>query len=73
MSAAENTHTLSLRLDAEEYERVRTLAFLTKRSINQVIRDSIRAHVSAGGREEAVAAAIELVRTEHRGILDKLA
>ncbi|MDQ1503352.1 MAG: hypothetical protein QOD57_1079 [Actinomycetota bacterium] len=74
MSETEKSmHTLSLRIDAEEYARVRTLGFLTERSINQVIRDSIRAYVAQDGRQEAVQAAIDLVRKQDRGVLDKLA
>ena len=70
---AEKMHTLSLRLSEEDYERVRVAAFLGGQSINGLIREAVRHYTETEGRRQSVAAAIDIVRKQHRGALDKLA
>lgn len=72
MSATE-MHALTLRLAKDEYEQLRTFAFLAQRPITDVIRAAIQDYLAAAGRQDALQAAIRLVRDDHRKALDVLA
>lgn len=68
-----DVHALTLRLADDEYEQLRTFAFLSHRPITDVIRAAVRDYLAAAGRQDALQAAINMVREDHRKALDVLA
>jgi len=64
---------LTLRLAAEEYEALRTFAFLAHKPISDVIRTAVREYLAGQGHRDAVQAGIDAVRAKHRKALDALA
>jgi hypothetical protein len=72
-AAESDVKALTLRLATDEYEALRTFAFLAQKPITDVIRVAIREYLAGQGRRDAVQAGIEAVRAKHRKALDVLA
>jgi hypothetical protein len=56
-----------------EYEALRTFAFVTSSSINEVARRALRDFLVTQGRSEEFDAVFKKARTQHRVALYKLA
>lgn len=67
------SQAVTLRLPVDEYEALRTFAFVTHAKMNDVIRRAVLSFISQEGREEEMAAIIRRVRDSRRVALDKLA
>lgn len=66
-------HALTLRVATDEHEALRTFAFLSNRSVNDVVCAAIREYLAGQGRRDATQAAITAVLNDHRKALDVLA
>lgn len=71
--ASKDPQAVTLRLSKEEYEALRTFAFVTESSINEVARRALRDFLAAQGRREEFDALLKKARTQYRVALDKLA
>lgn len=71
--ATNEPQAVTLRLSKEEYEALRTFAFVTSSSINEVARRALRDFLVAKGRSEEFDALLKKARTQYRVALDKLA
>lgn len=63
---------LTLRLPPELHEQLRTLSFLTRRSINDLATEAFAEWMESSGRELLVNAAGQHGQDRHRVALDKL-
>lgn len=68
-----STTALTIRVPGEMAEALRTHAFLTNTSSNEVVKRAVAEYLQTHGRSEAVEAAFEQVREQHAVALDKLA
>lgn len=71
--AARESQAVTVRLSQDEYEALRTFAFVTGASINEVARRALREFLVAQGRGEEFDALLKKARTQYRVALDKLA
>ena len=67
------SQALTVRLPGELHEAVRTLAFATESSINEVVVRAIRDYLSGEGHRQAVDRFLRRAQTNYRVALDKLA
>lgn len=67
------TQVVTVRFPVDEYEALRTFAFVTRSKINDVVRRATLSYLAESGREEEMDAIIEQVRDTRRLALDKLA
>ncbi len=56
---------LTLRLDERDYERLRVLAFVERRSLNDVVREAIRTYLEEHFKPSEVRTAMQRVMAEH--------
>lgn len=73
MSKQKNAQVVTVRLPIDEYEMLRTFAFVTKAKINEVVRKAVLSFLAQEGRQEEIDAIIDRVRQSRRQALDKLA
>lgn len=66
------TQTFTVRMPRDEYETLRTFAFVTDRSINDVVITSIRHYLSSTGKSEEFRDLVGKARSQFRVALDKL-
>ncbi|MGH2721807.1 MAG: DNA-binding protein [Actinomycetota bacterium] len=71
--AAKDSQAVTVRLSRDEYEALRTFAFVTDTSINEGARRALREFLVAQGRREEFDALLKKARTQYRVALDKLA
>lgn len=64
---------LTLRLPPDVHDQLRTFAFYTRRSVNELMTELAREFLTGRGRDELMAAVADRGRAEHREALDKLA
>jgi len=72
-SAAAGPQAVTVRMSKDEYEALRTFAFVTDSSINEVARRALREFLVTQGRGEEFDALLKKARTQYRVALDKLA
>lgn len=65
--------TLTVRMPHDEYETLRGYAFVTDRSMNDVVRDAVGQYLVGDGRREQFETLLENARSTYRVALDKLA
>ncbi len=65
-------HVFTARLAVEEYEALRSYAFLSNVSINEVVVRAIRELLRREGKEEAVNTLVEQARSKLRATVDNL-
>jgi hypothetical protein len=73
MATDKEAQVVTVRLPMDEYEMLRTFAFVTKSKINEVVRKAVLSFLAQEGRQEEMDAIIERVRRGRRLALDKLA
>lgn len=66
------THTLTIRMPTDVFEALRTHAFASGTSANDVVVRSVIDYLSADGRDEAVQALLAAAQERYRGALDRL-
>lgn len=66
------TQTFTVRMPRGDYETLRTFAFVTDRSINDVVIKSIRDYLSTTGKSEEFRDLVSKARGQFRVALDKL-
>lgn len=71
--APKEPQVVTLRLSRPEYEALRTFAFVTGASINEVARRALRDFLVAQGRREEFDALLAKAHKQYRVALDKLA
>lgn len=71
--ARQDPQAVTLRLSQDEYEALRTFAFVTDSSINEVARRALREFLVTKGREEEFDVLLKKARLQYRVALDKLA
>jgi hypothetical protein len=71
--ARQDLQAVTLRLSQDEYEALRTFAFVTDTSINEVARRALREFLVTKGREEEFDVLLKKARSQYRVALDKLA
>jgi len=64
---------MTLRLKENEYERLRTLAFVEDRAITDVIREAIREHVQRKASGDEFRASLEQAIQENAQLIAELA
>lgn len=64
---------MTLRVPREVYEAMKTFAFATDASINDVALKAIHTFLASEGHEEQVAALLKKAQSQYRVALDKLA
>ena len=64
---------MSLRLKENEYERLRTLAFVEDRAITDVIREAIREHIQRKASRDEFRASLERAMQENAQLIAELA
>lgn len=64
---------MTLRLKENEYERLRTLAFVEDRAITDVIREAIREHIQRKASRDEFRASLERAMQENAQLIAKLA
>jgi len=64
---------MTLRLKENEYERLRTLAFVEDRAITDVIREAIREHVQRKASRDEFRASLERAMQENAHLIAELA
>ena len=69
----DDVQALTVRLPQDEYQALRTYAFVTKRSINDVVRSAVLDYLAGTERQQEMDAIIEHIRDSRRVALDKLA
>jgi hypothetical protein len=62
-----------LRLPADDYNMVKSLAFFTGRSMNAVIVETVQHYLAAEGTSALRAAVAANTKTEYSSLMDKLA
>lgn len=65
--------TLTIRMPADEYETLRGYAFVTDRSMNDVVREAIGQFLIGDGRRQQFESLLSDARSTYRAALDKLA
>jgi len=65
MSDSQAIKALTLRLEERDYERLRVLAFVERRSLNDVVRDAIRTYLEEHLKPSEVRMAMQRVVAEH--------
>jgi predicted DNA-binding protein len=65
--------TFPLRLSTEEHEALKTVAAVTGRSANDIVRTALRDYLAGPGRREEFEALLDRTRERHAVALDKLA
>lgn len=70
---SKQSQAVTVRVSKHEYEALRTFAFVTESSINEVARRALREFLVAQGRGEEFDALLKKARTQYRVALDKLA
>jgi hypothetical protein len=68
-----DTQAVTLRVPRDVYEAMRTHAFATDTTINEMATRAIYNYLIEDGREQEVDAFLEKARKQYRGALDKLA
>lgn len=68
-----NVERLTVRVPADIHEALRTVAFVTGTSINDVVLKAIGNYLSSQGHPEAVEAFLHKAQDQWRVALDKLA
>lgn len=71
--APKDSQAVTVRLSIDEYEALRTFAFVTESSINEIARRALREFLVAQGRREEFDALLKKARTQYRVALGKLA
>jgi hypothetical protein len=69
----EGAERLTVRMPAGMHEAVRTVAFVTNSSINDVVVRAVADYLSDAGRSQAVDGFLERAHDQWRVALDKLA
>ena len=64
---------MTLRLDETEYERLRTLAFVEKRSVTDVVREAVDGYVRAKAEHAEFRAALQRAMEENAQLITDLA
>ena len=64
---------MTLRLKENEYERLRTLAFVEDRAITDVIREAIREHIQRKASRDEFRASLERAMQENTQLIAELA
>jgi predicted transcriptional regulator len=64
---------MTLRLDETEYERLRTLAFVEKRSVTDVVREALEGYVRAKAEQAEFRAALQRALQENAPLIADLA
>ena len=64
---------MTLRLNETEYERLRTLAFVEKQTVTDVIREAIREHIQRKAAHAEFRAALERAMQENVQLIADLA
>ncbi len=64
---------MTLRLKENEYERLRTLAFVEDRAITDVIREAIREHIQRKASRDEFRASLERAMQENAQLIAELA
>ena len=67
------TQAVTLRVPREVYEAVKTFAFATDASINDVFLRAVHSFLTSEGRQEQVEGLLDRARGQYRVALDKLA
>ena len=70
---SEDAQAMTIRLPRDEYEAVRTYAFVTKKTINEVVRMAVLDYLAGSGRQKQMDAIIARIQKSRRVALDKLA
>lgn len=71
--ASKKSQAVTVRLSKDEYEALRTFAFVTETSINEVARRALREFLVTQGRRDEFDSLLKKARTQYRVALDKLA
>jgi hypothetical protein len=61
-----------VRMPRADYEALRSLAFFTRQSMNEIVCSALHTYLETDGRAAHVAAVIDQGRVEMRDLLDKL-
>ncbi|HEV8683170.1 MAG TPA: DNA-binding protein [Actinomycetota bacterium] len=72
-SNARDQQTLTIRVPKEIHEALRTLAFATGTSINDIVLKGISDYLSSQGHRDAVEGFLRRAQEQYRVALDKLA
>jgi predicted transcriptional regulator len=67
------TQALTIRVPVDVHEALRTLAFATRTTVNDIVLRSVADYLSETGHREAVEALSDRMREQYRVALDKLA
>jgi hypothetical protein len=67
------TKQLPLRLPKPTYDALKTTAFFTERSMNDIVTVALQQYLDTEGRAALLAASVQKARTRYRDVLDKLA
>lgn len=67
-----NRQAITVRLDHDVHEALRSYSFHTRRSANDLITRLLRDHLFGSGQEELIDAVVSNERESHRVALDKL-
>lgn len=65
MSDSQAIKALTLRLEERDYERLRVLAFVERRTLSDVVRDAIRTYLQEHLRPNDVRAVMRRALSEH--------
>jgi predicted DNA-binding protein len=66
------TKQLPLRLPADVYQQLKTMAYFTGRSMNEIVIEALTGFLATSGDTEQAHAMLERARGEYRDVLDKL-
>lgn len=64
---------MTLRLDEPEYERLRTLAFLEKRSVTDIVREAVEGYVRSRATDAEFRAALKRAMDDNAQLIADLA
>ncbi|MBV6507636.1 MAG: hypothetical protein JJLCMIEE_00686 [Acidimicrobiales bacterium] len=67
------TRQIPLRLPTAQYDAIKALAYVSGQSMNSIICRAVGEFLEDSGDLQLFSDAVEKVRTENRGLLDKLA
>ncbi|MGH7369666.1 MAG: DNA-binding protein [Candidatus Methylomirabilaceae bacterium] len=70
---SKESQAVTVRLSRDEYEALRTFAFVTESSINEVARRALREFLVTQGRREDFDSLLKKARIQYRVALDRLA
>jgi NRPS condensation-like uncharacterized protein len=71
--ATSETQVLTVRMPKDEHEALRSYAFATGASMNDIVLRAIREFLASSGRREEFDALLTKARKQYRLALDKLA